>query len=75
MKEVNSEKVSKRFLITHETFKLLKIKAIELDLDIDGKSTPEALGDVIFHLFKEIEMLKSNLKDVEKKEIIPGEEK
>lgn len=70
MKEASSERVSKRFAITQETFKMLKIKAIELELDVDGKSTPEALGDVILSLFKEIETLKLDLKSMEQKRML-----
>lgn len=46
-KAVVGDTISKRFTISQETYKAIKIKAIELELDKDGKITPDILGKTI----------------------------
>lgn len=47
VKAVVGDTISKRFTISQETYKAIKIKAIELELDKDGKITPDILGKTI----------------------------
>jgi hypothetical protein len=47
--------VSKRFTISQESYKKLKIKAIELEFDEDGKITPTILGKTIDAIIAENE--------------------
>ena len=42
-----TKRVTKRFFISEETYKKIKITAIELGLDDDGKMTPAILGKAI----------------------------
>lgn len=59
MKDNNENKiVSKRIVISEETYKKLKIKTIELELDDNDKITPKAMGLCIEALLKA-----SSLKD------------
>lgn len=54
----SSDRITKRIAITQETYKKLKIKTIEMEIDEDGKFTPETLGKAIDFLINENEELK-----------------
>jgi hypothetical protein len=54
-----TKRVTKRFEISEETYKEIKITAIKLGLDDDGKMTPAILG-------KAIDFLVSRKKDEDK---------
>lgn len=44
--------VTKKILITKDTYKILKKLTIDLDLDDDGKILPEMLGECVNYLVK-----------------------
>lgn len=63
VKAVMGDTISKRFTISQETYKALKIKAIELELDKDGKITPDILGETIEAIIVEIDELHKRIKE------------
>lgn len=72
-KSVKTEKVNtneiitKRFTISQESYKAIKIKAIELELDEDGKITPDILGKTIDAIISENELLNKIHEEKQKK--------
>ncbi len=48
-----SKEVSKRFILSQESFKKLKIVAIENDLDNDGKINQDVLNKALEKIIKE----------------------
>ena len=59
---VQSDRINKRVAISQETYKMLKIKTIEMGIDDDGKFNAEILGKAIDSLIEEKEQLKSELR-------------
>jgi hypothetical protein len=51
--EANEARISKRYAVLPETHKKIKIKAIELGVDDDGRFTQEILGKAIDSLIIE----------------------
>lgn len=50
----NSDKISKRATFSKDTFKEIKKMAIDLELDIGDKFTPEVFGSFIEVMIKKI---------------------
>ncbi|MBW6487526.1 hypothetical protein [Sulfurimonas sp.] len=65
-KMANKDVVSKRFQISQESYKAIKIKAIKLELDEDGKITPKILGETIDAIIAENEFMNKFREEREK---------
>ena len=48
-----SEKVSKKIVFSNDVYKILKKATIDLNIDGDGKFTPESLGRALEYLLIE----------------------
>ncbi|MBD3843379.1 MAG: hypothetical protein IE909_16155 [Campylobacterales bacterium] len=59
---VKSAVVSKRFSLSQESYKKLKIIAIENDLDNDGKIGQESLNSVLDHIISAYQAQQLRLK-------------
>ena len=47
------EKISKKIIFSNDVYKILKKTTVDLNIDGDGKFTPEALGEALEYLLIE----------------------